>query len=491
MPKAKQPEGYRAAKASGIMGSQGLYGLYADAYREAAAQRGIKPRELQSITWEAVRGLFPAKWKQKKNVESVNNVWSKYKNGDITLDQARKQILDLAGGIDDPTWYGRSDSAADAETRDSSYEGELDRPSVAGDARGMDSGTRGGDTRLSQGILGELLRTPTQREFDFGRTLPTDQEFKSQTKLANVPFEVGKKGGKFENGFKDYINLKRLADAYMIKLIAYNNHADMVKGSKNAGDSTRGLFNQKDRAAKYLMAGTEMPDGEGVGANSAFITAIHELAHGIASADPEGWAGGIGAGMRSDYLKPVKRFNYLNMRNDQTYKGTFEDEIAKLLDIPDAEKQEVISEIINLQDNVNYLFEGGGEQEVRDLQKAKNFIGNIAESLDSPVEQEAYLRKMAPLVAKHQQYVRGVYEMSVEPIIYYLYDPKAFKKLAPKSAKLVQDFFKESSIIRFYNHPLALGVAVVLAMLLKQEQADEEDQQRGILAQQQDMQAGA
>ena len=204
----------------------------------------------------------------------------------------------------------------------------------------------------------------------------------------------------------------------MIKLIAYNNHADMVKGSKNAGDSTRGLFNQKDRAAKYLMAGTEMPDGEGVGANSAFITAIHELAHGIASADPEGWAGGIGAGMRSDYLKPVKRFNYLNMRNDQTYKGTFEDEIAKLLDIPDAEKQEVISEIINLQDNVNYLFEGGGEQEVRDLQKAKNFIGNIAESLDSPVEQEAYLRKMAPLVAKHQQYVRGVYEMSVEPIIY-------------------------------------------------------------------------
>ena len=490
MPKAKQPEGYRAAKASGIMGSQGLYGLYADAYREAAAQRGIKPRELQSITWEAVRGLFPAKWKQKKNVESVNNVWSKYKNGDITLDQARKQILDLAGGIDDPTWYDRSNGTKDVETRDSSYEGELDRPSVAGDARGMDSGTRGGDTVLSQGILGELVGTPTQREFDFGRTLPTNQEFKSQTELANVPFEVGKKGGKFENGFKDYINLKRLADAYMIKLIAYNNHADMVKGSKNAGDSTRGLFNKKDRAAKYLMAGTEMPDGEGVGANSAFITAIHELAHGIASADPEGYAGGIGAGMRSDYRKPVKRFNYLNMRNDETYTGTFEDEIAKLLDIPDAQKQEVISEI-NLQDNVKYLFEGGGEIEVRDLQKSKDFVVKMSESLDNPVEQEAYLREMAPLIAQHQQYVRGVYEMSVEPIIYYLYNPKAFKKLAPKSAKLVQKFFKESSIIRFYNHPLALGAAVVLAMMMKQEQAEEEDQQRGILNPRQAMQAGA
>ena len=80
--------------------------------------------------------------------------------------------------------------------------------------------------------------------------------------------------------------------------------------------------------------------------------------------------------------------------------------------------------------------------------------------------------------------------MSVDPVIYYLYDPKAFKKLAPKSAKMVQKFFKESSIIRFYNHPLALGVAVVLAMMMKQEQADEEDQQRGILAQRA-MQAGA
>ena len=367
---------------------------------------------------------------------------------------------------------------------------------VSGD-RG--AGRDGAETpRLSQGILSRLstgatnlVSAPTQREFDFGRTLPTDQEFKSQTKLANVPFEVGLKGGKFENGLKDYMNLKRLADAYMITLSAYNDFDAMVKGSKNAGKGTRGLFNQKNREAKYLIAGTKMPDGEAVGANSAFITAIHELAHGIASADPEGWAGGTGAGMRSDYLKPVKRFNYLNMRNDQTYKGTFEDEVAKLLDIPDAEKQEVISEIINLQDNVNYLFEGGGEQEVRDLQKAKNVIGNIAESLDNPVEQEAYLRKMAPLVAKHQQYVRGVYEMSVEPIIYYLYDPKAFKKLAPKSAKLVQKFFKESSIIRFYNHPLALGVAVVLAMMMKQEQADEEDQQQGILAQQQAMQAGA
>src|SRR5690606_4465759 len=38
---------------SSITGNSGMYGLYAEAYRRAAAERGILPREMQSITWEA------------------------------------------------------------------------------------------------------------------------------------------------------------------------------------------------------------------------------------------------------------------------------------------------------------------------------------------------------------------------------------------------------------------------------------------------------
>ena len=356
--------------------------------------------------------------------------------------------------------------------------------------------------RLSQSIPGGILANPSQRQSDPGRTLPTNEEFKSEIELAGVPFKIGLKGGKFENGLKDFFNLKRLADAYMIKLTAYNNHSEMRKRSLGTGDSTQGLFNQKNREAKYLTAGTEMADGTVIDVNSSYITAIHELTHGIASADPEGYAGGLGAGMRDDALDKVSRFNYLNLRNDPTYKGTFEDEVAKLLDIPDAEKGEIISEIINLQDAVNYQFIDGTEREVRDLQKSKDFVLEKANEIASEpnfstnpnlktAKAAKYLRDMAPIIAQHQQYVRGVYEMSVEPIIYYLYDPKAFKFLAPKSAKMVQKFFKESSIIRFYNHPLALGVAVVLAMMMKQEQADEEDRQMppGALSPQQQMMA--
>jgi len=368
--------------------------------------------------------------------------------------------------------------------------GRLGSTGAAGDGG---RGAASPDERLSQGILGGLLNVSREGDNGKRRTLPTNQEFKSQTGLANVPFEIGLKGARYENGLKDYDSLRRLAEAYMIPMIAFNNQKEMAARIKNSNEGTQGSFNTRNREVKYLTAGTRMADGGRVSANDAFITAIHEVTHGIVSATPDGFAGGIGAGLRTN-LQSERRFNDLNKTKETTYKGTFENEVAKLLNIPDAQKQEVISEIINLQDNVNYLFEDGTESSVRDLEKAKGLVveqaNEIAKSTKSVDEARKHLQKMAPLLAQHYQYTRGVYEMAVEPIIYYLYDPKAFKKLAPKSAKLVQDFFKESSIIRFYNHPLALGAAVVLAMMMKQEQAEEEELQQGILAQRA-MQAGA
>ena len=90
---------------SSITGAQGAYGIYADAYREAARQRGLLPRQMQSITWEAVRGLFPKNMKTKQNKALADAIWTDYKRGRKTIDEARKEIEKLFGGIDAPDWY--------------------------------------------------------------------------------------------------------------------------------------------------------------------------------------------------------------------------------------------------------------------------------------------------------------------------------------------------------------------------------------------------
>jgi hypothetical protein len=92
-------------KNSSITGVQGTYGLYAEAYRRAAQERGILPREMQSITWEAVRGLYPDTFKsQAKNVEQVDGIWLQYRKGKLSLEEARNEVLRAAGGIDAPEW---------------------------------------------------------------------------------------------------------------------------------------------------------------------------------------------------------------------------------------------------------------------------------------------------------------------------------------------------------------------------------------------------
>ena len=98
-------QNFGAGGGSGVTGAKGSYGIYADAYREAAKQRGLLPREMQSITWEAVRGLFTDTFKANgANVDAIDAVWNARKAGEIGIDEARQRILSLAGGIDAPDW---------------------------------------------------------------------------------------------------------------------------------------------------------------------------------------------------------------------------------------------------------------------------------------------------------------------------------------------------------------------------------------------------
>lgn len=80
---------------SSLIGVGGTYGIIADAYRTAAAQVGMLPREMQSITWEAVRGLFNADIKNTIKPK-IRAEWSKYKKGELSFEQARENAVKIA-----------------------------------------------------------------------------------------------------------------------------------------------------------------------------------------------------------------------------------------------------------------------------------------------------------------------------------------------------------------------------------------------------------
>ena len=82
-------------------GARGLYALYADAYRQAAAELGIQPRQLQSVVWEKIREQFPDEFKRAgtedmTHPQAIENIWKGYDAGKTTLEQTRQAVRDYA-----------------------------------------------------------------------------------------------------------------------------------------------------------------------------------------------------------------------------------------------------------------------------------------------------------------------------------------------------------------------------------------------------------
>lgn len=150
------------APSSAFTGASGTYGLHADAYREAAQKRGILPREMQSITWEAVRGLFVPEFKTEKNRRLVDAIWTDYENKKIDANETRNRIEAVAGGIRPPSWSvsgsgGNAPLEAAGNPRGvlaDVAERDLARPTGRGN-RGADTAPLAGERVGSRGPLAD------------------------------------------------------------------------------------------------------------------------------------------------------------------------------------------------------------------------------------------------------------------------------------------------------------------------------------------------
>jgi len=85
-------------------GLGGSYPVYDEAYKQAAKEVGVSPREMQSITWEGIRSLFSREGKKGSIRKDAADIWRQASEGKITKDEARKQIIEKAGGFKRPVW---------------------------------------------------------------------------------------------------------------------------------------------------------------------------------------------------------------------------------------------------------------------------------------------------------------------------------------------------------------------------------------------------
>lgn len=173
------------ASSSKPIGISGTYYAYADAYRLAAERVGLLPREIQSITWEAVRILYDASFKANKdNVSRIESIWkegmSRTDNPILTnrqdiFEDIHQDLLNFVNENDTdtesprgenlkhPEWYRPGDSQEDKATGSSTQQGDVARGDVP--PGGSPGGSTPGDVGAGPDGLARLKIRNTARRF--------------------------------------------------------------------------------------------------------------------------------------------------------------------------------------------------------------------------------------------------------------------------------------------------------------------------------------
>ena len=153
----KIPTGIRTPKTASIANDtkNGFYGVYPiieEAYRRAAKERGIFPREMQSVVWEAGRSIFPAAYKTEKAKKEVQTLWEDYgKRKELDVETVRERIYGHSKSDKAPE-YWRSYLGSLEEIQRAVDAGELPGSSFSRSAEepALGRGTRGYGTGLAE-----------------------------------------------------------------------------------------------------------------------------------------------------------------------------------------------------------------------------------------------------------------------------------------------------------------------------------------------------
>ena len=173
-------KGVEGAASVSLFGSKGMYGINLEAYKLAAQERNVLPREMQSITWEAVRGLFTPQFKTKENVAKITEIWDSYRAGEKTLDQTRQEVIDYANSKTETELFGRPDwerpsGRGNGIPQNSSYERQLPRDGISRRSA-RDDGRTGGT--VTKGTTSQP-RVDDEYEASSRSIAITDEQFRN------------------------------------------------------------------------------------------------------------------------------------------------------------------------------------------------------------------------------------------------------------------------------------------------------------------------
>ena len=469
-------DNFGAAGNSKNFGVFGSYGVFAEAYRRAASEVGVQPREMQSITWEAVRGLFPKTAKGAKQQAAIKSIWKQYENGTISAVEARKKVYEESGNIRAAQWENdRPNFEAPTVERSSGNAGNV--PSLrspGGDGRGDRSNAPGGVPQPSQEVNlsavpgSGALTQPESPQIPFDFTAPSVGQIKDKLEDAKgaVQMVIGKPGTKFENGLSSMEDFKQLADMLNVSVGIFDSQKEfMEKYSVTKG--TRGLYGSN----KGGVSGQIAILANGIESDLLYTTA-HESAHPLESRPASNEEAPLLYDRKLSGRHPkassVKRNVYANslrakLRGKYGSDPVIQAEIDKLQDgtiVSIANRPDLPGRPIRL--NLGQTYE---------MFRDENPQGSKGQALLDA--QNSF--------PDYQGYMKGDGEFAVDPVMFYLINPKAMKKDMPNTFKFMQKHFNESNIpIKIYASPLATIMAILMAGMIGGEE-EEEEENPGIL----------
>ena len=494
-------QNFKMGGSSAITGAVGAYGLYADAYRAAAAEVGILPREMQSITWEAVRGLFTPSYKgQQKNQDTIANIWKRYDAGDITIDQARQEIFDEAGGINRAAWEGtRPDNSAIEENRSITDTGNLSGSGLPGasDGRGTGSEPAGPLLQTAEGIdadfdiaeftpleMGEpsavaadlIARISSMQpttSVDRGLLKFVDKTLPKAVKLLDPDgrevaslVQVGLKNSKLTNQEIEKV-LPHLIDAF--------NTLTSDENTRVAGSYGHPLYKGGQRDINIVGLNQRIASGFMDG-DKFLATFFHELGHAIER--------------QSGLRQAFNAFKYRSIAKDSNYsdaekakaKFIYDEAIRLSRERRSSSWQMLDENVQNWRDNIPAHVPSTRELADMTRDEYLALVSEHAEILNAMGANSVPFQMQLGRLKEQLDYMHGSGELAADSLARYMEIPSYMRKEFPELSAAIREIVNNSDIAKFITfHTVAglVGAGGMTALLMTALDGDDED--RGIL----------